>query len=235
MDRGRRLSPVLTRGVSCAEARQDLHLAPSKPALPRCPRVRGEGMSPPGRSCRVGWTSRGEDMDPHRRSGQGAVGRTEILGTQFGCSPLVRRALAADHWKGLTGSAGDPPCWMALTRQLSCSAKWGNWFDGKALLCNRGVCTSDRLSWTILIIELIPILYWFISILKADIKFQSRDMHSLPPQTLSPLTGRGRQNRAVPTGGGPSFADDFRSVITPELPLSLAHERTGLYFPPTSS
>ena len=30
------------------------------------------------------------------------------------------------------------------------------------------------------------------------------------------------------------FADDLRSVVTPELPLALADERTGLFFPPAS-
>lgn len=45
--RGRRRSPALAGGVGGAEPRQQLHPAPSKPALPRHLGV-GEGMSPPG-------------------------------------------------------------------------------------------------------------------------------------------------------------------------------------------
>lgn len=51
--RGRRRPPALARGVGGAEPRQQLRPAPSKPALPRRPRV-GEGMSPPGRGW-LGW------------------------------------------------------------------------------------------------------------------------------------------------------------------------------------
>lgn len=58
-------------------------------------------------------------------------------------------------------------------------------------------------------------------------------MHPLPPQTPSPLTGRGRRDRAVPA------ADDrplqmCTSVATPNRPLPSAQQRSGLRFPPTS-
>lgn len=116
-----------------------------------------------------------------------------------------RKYLVADHWEGLTGSTGDPLCWRALARQPPCSTRWSNQFDAKALLGNRGPCSSDRLSWMILIIDLIPIFYCFASLLEADIGFQSGDTHSLPPQKLPPLMGRGRQSRAVRAGDGPSL------------------------------